>query len=142
MSTDIVVGVDGSANSEAALRWAVDEAGVRGVRVRAVLTWSFLGQDDGGLGMGTTHDQAQAAVEEFVARVVGDDPAAAGRVDAVAVNDLAVPGLLDQARDAALLVVGSRGRSTVRGLLLGSTSRSVVEQAPCPVVIIPHEVRA
>ena len=134
VSTDIVVGVDGSPNSEQALRWALDEAELRGARVRAVMTWSFLGQDDGGLGMGTTHEVAQAAVDEIVARVAGDR---AGLVDAVPVNDLPVAGLLAQTPDAALLVVGSRGIGGVKGLLLGSTSREVVEHSTCPVVVVP-----
>ena len=51
-------------------------------------------------------------------------------------------GLLDQAATAALLIVGSRGVGGVKGLLLGSTSRSLVERANVPVVVVPHRERS
>ena len=63
----------------------------------------------------------------------------ASLVDAVTVNDLPAPGLLEQAEaGAALLVVGSRGLGSVKGILLGSVSRTVVERSPIPVVVVPH----
>lgn len=139
VSTDIVVGVDGSTHAELALVWALDEAEVRGARVRAVMTWSFFGQGKSGLGMGTHEKDAAAALDAVVQRVAGSR---AGLVDQVLVNDLAVDGLLDQANTAALLVVGSRGVGGVKGLLLGSTSRSLVERANVPVVIVPHAQRS
>ena len=134
MSTDIVVGIDGSAHSEVALRWALDEAELRDVRVRAVLTWSYMGEGESVLGVGTTEEDARAALDAVIADVAGDR---AGRVDAVTVNDLAAHGLLEQAADAALVVVGSRGRNGLKGFLLGSVSRTVVERSPVPVVVVP-----
>jgi nucleotide-binding universal stress UspA family protein len=136
MSNDIVVGIDGSADASRALTWALDEAELRGTRVRAVLTWSYLGEADSTLGVGTTEDDARAALDDVIAAVAGDR---AGLVDRVVLNDLAVAGLLDQAKDAALLVVGSRGRGGLKGLLLGSVSRTVVERSPIPVVVVPHQ---
>ena len=60
-------------------------------------------------------------------------------VDAVTVNDLPAQGLLDQiAQGAALAVVGSRGLGSVKGIILGSVSRTVVERSPIPVVVVPH----
>lgn len=137
MNTDIVVGIDGSVDSEIALRWAVDEAEIRGVRVRAVLCWSFLGLTGSDLGVGTTEDDARSMLEATVQSVLGDR---ASIVDAVPVNDLPVSGLLDQASDAGLLVVGSRGRGGVKGLVLGSVSRTVVERSPIPIVVVPRSV--
>ena len=134
MSTDIVVGIDGSENSEKALRWAVEEAGYRDARVRAVLTWTYLGQAGSKLGPLTTEADAQKLLAEIVERVGGDP---ASRIAAVTVNDLPVAGLLDQAGEgAALLVVGSRGIGGVKGLVLGSVSRTVVERSPVPVVVV------
>jgi nucleotide-binding universal stress UspA family protein len=134
VSTDIVVGIDGSENSEKALRWAIEEAGYRKARVRAVLTWTYLGQSGSKLGPLTTEADAQALLAEIVDRVGGDR---ASEIDAVTVNDLPVAGLLDQAADgAAMLVVGSRGLGGVKGLLLGSVSRTVVERSPVPVVVV------
>jgi nucleotide-binding universal stress UspA family protein len=137
MSTDIVVGIDGSEHSAAALRWAIDEAELRGARVRAVLAWSFLGQGHTNLGVGTTDETARAELDRCVAEVAGDR---ASLVDPVTVNDLPIPALLEQAQDAALVVVGSRGVGGVKGLLQGSTSRTVVERSPVPVVVVhlPH----
>lgn len=136
MSTDILVGIDGSENAERALAWALDEAEVRGVRVRAVLTWTYLGQKGGGLGPLTTEEHAQEYLAEFVDRVAGERR---GLIDAVCVNDLPAQGLLEQAESgAAMLVVGSRGLGSVKGILLGSVSRTVVERSPIPVVVVPH----
>lgn len=135
MGTDIVVGIDGSENSKRALRWALDEAELRNVRVRAVLAWSFFGQEGTELGMGTTHEKAEASLRAEVDEVAGDR---AHLVDPVAVNDLPVNGILSQCEDAGLIVVGSRGRGGVKGLLQGSVSRTVVERAKCPVVVLPH----
>lgn len=134
MGSDIVVGIDGSENSAKALSWAIEEAKLRGVRVRAVLAWSFLGQGDAVLGMGTTHEDAQQALDAIIESSAGDD---AGLVDGVPVNDLPVDGLLEQAKTAGMVVVGSRGRGGIKGLLLGSTSRTVIERAKVPVVVIP-----
>jgi nucleotide-binding universal stress UspA family protein len=137
LGTDIVVGIDGSEHSTTALAWAIAEAKLRGARVRAVLAWSFMGQDGGALKAGTTEVEALAALQRTIDGCAGDDAAI---VDAVPVNDLPVDGLLEQATTAALLVVGSRGRGGLKGLVLGSTSRSVVERSPIPVVVIPlHE---
>lgn len=136
MGTDIVVGIDGSENSARALAWALDEAALRGARVRAVLSWTYLGQSGDGLGPLTTEADAQRYLTEFLERAAGDRQ---DLVDAVTVNDLPAPGLLDQAAaDAALVVVGSRGLGGVKGLLLGSVSRTVVERSPVPVVVVPN----
>lgn len=134
MSTDIVVGIDGSRNAGVALAWALDEAEVRDVRVRAVLVWSYMGEGNSILGVGTTEEIAAQALADAVAGIAGDR---AARVDQVTVNDLAVPGLLGQCHDAALLVVGHRGLGKLKGLLLGSTSRTVIERSPIPVVVVP-----
>ena len=135
MGTDIVVGVDGSANSNEALRWALDEAEIRGARVRAVMTWSFMGEGESVLGVGTTEVDAKAALDESLRDAA---PERMDLIDQVTVNDLAVPGLLAEAATGAMLVVGSRGRGAIKGMLLGSTSRKVIEKSPVPVVVVPH----
>jgi nucleotide-binding universal stress UspA family protein len=136
MSNDIVVGIDGSPHSDQALAWALDEAEVRGTRVRAVLAWSYMGEGESVLGVGTTEADAAAALAEIVERAAGER---AGLVDQVTVNDLAAHGLIEQAKDAAMVVVGTRGRTGLKRMLLGSVSRAVLEKAHVPVVVIPHQ---
>jgi nucleotide-binding universal stress UspA family protein len=58
-------------------------------------------------------------------------------VDPVPVQSHAAPALIEQGRDADLLVVGSRGRGGFTGLLFGSVSQEVAHHAPCPLVIVP-----
>ena len=134
MTTDLLVGIDGSDNSKTALAWALDEAELRGARVRAVLMWSFLGLQGTSMKVGTTEEDARNMLAETVEPVAGDRK---DIVDQVVVNDLPVSGLLDQAADCALVVVGAHGRGGVKGLVLGSVSRTVVERSPIPVVVIP-----
>ena len=134
MTTDLLVGIDGSDNSKTALAWALDEAELRGARVRAVLMWSFLGLQGTSMKVGTTEEDARNMLAEAVEPVAGDR---IDLVDQVVVNDLPVSGLLDQAADCALVVVGAHGRGGVKGLVLGSVSRTVVERSPIPVVVIP-----
>lgn len=141
----IVVGVDGSKYSVAALRWALDEARVRGARIRAVHSW-------GTPFVSTYHEAAHlidtdfAALRTAAAAVLESAVAAAlaGRED-VEIEQVVVEGppaaaLIEAARDAALLVVGSRGIGGFTGLLLGSVSHQCALHAPCPVVIVRERV--
>lgn len=138
MTTDLLVGIDGSDNSRAALQWALDEAELRGARVRAVLMWSFLGLQGTSMKVGTTEDDARAMLSEAVGAAAGER---ADLVDQVVVNDLPVSGLLEQSEDCALVVVGAHGRGGMKGLVLGSVSRTVVERSTIPVVVIPPLTR-
>lgn len=138
----IVVGVDGSEASRNALRWAVEEARLRGARVVALHAWEVpLAAPDvspapqldvAGL-VTDLHESAQQLVTSLVDAVVGGDSPVT--VEPVAVEGPAASALLDAARDAELLVVGSRGHGGIKGLLLGSVSQECAQQAPCPVVI-------
>ena len=140
----IVVGVDGSDTSLAALRWAVAEARLRGAEVDAVHAWSYpaftsahgfvppptFARDDLVAEATTTLDRACESLHErdmVVSRIVEEGPAARC--------------LLDSAKDADLLVVGSRGRGGFAGLLLGSVSQQCAHHAPCPIAIVPSPRR-
>jgi nucleotide-binding universal stress UspA family protein len=139
---EIVVGVDGSDASKKALRWAVEEARLRGTRVVALHAWQpplpppnltpAPVLDVVGL-VPEVQKGAEELVREIVAEVVGDEPEVP--VDAVAVEGPAATALIEAAREAALLVVGSRGRGGLAALLLGSVSLECAQHAPCPVVI-------
>jgi nucleotide-binding universal stress UspA family protein len=143
----IVVGVDGSEPSHAALRWAVEEAGLRGADLVAVHVWAFVPPapigEPGLLPMPAgdyagqleaERDAAQAELERALAEVFPSGLPAG--LESRLVEGDAGGGLVDAAEGADLLVVGSSGRSGIASVLLGSVSRHVVSHARCPVVIV------
>ncbi|MCW0212129.1 MAG: universal stress protein [Pseudonocardia sp.] len=136
----IVVGVDGSASSAAALLWAVRQADLTGARVLAISAWSVpvtygpipvpqLWTDWSGIARRSLSDAVRTALGERAPEV---------EVDAVEGGAAFV--LLEAARDAELIVVGSRGRGGFAGLLLGSVALTVTTHARCPVVVV-HDRR-
>lgn len=139
----IVVGVDDAGGSGAALRWAIDEARLRHRPLRVVSAWEFP-FDDPRLAQAAASepgpplaDEARAELTATVDGVAGGPGGLAGlEITEHVVHGSPVRVLLDAAAGADLLVVGSRGRGAVPGLLLGSVSREVARRAPCPVVIV------
>jgi nucleotide-binding universal stress UspA family protein len=138
----IVVGVDDSEGACRALRFAMEEAALRGASLDVVHAYSehrFVAlrvPADPGASAPAEHE-----AKEFLDRLVADTldvvehrPA---EVNEVAVNGTEGPSLVEGARDAALLIVGSRGRGPVTSAVLGSTSHYCVDHAPCPVVVVP-----
>jgi nucleotide-binding universal stress UspA family protein len=136
----IVVGVDGSEQSLRALRFALDEARLRGCRVRAVSAWHVpalayeAGFGPASLDFGSFEEIAR----QGLARSLEQAGAASSGVEVVEVVREGQPAdvLLDEAKGAGLLVVGSRGLGGFRGLLLGSVGQQCAHHASCPVVIV------
>lgn len=140
----IVVGVDGSESSRAALRFALAEARLRGAPVRAVAAWHVpVAVYEGAYATPDTSllEELQGETADALRRAVEDAGDAARDVDVETVVREGQPAtvLLGEAADADLLVVGSRGLGGFRGLLLGSVGQQCAHHAPCPVVIVPHE---
>jgi nucleotide-binding universal stress UspA family protein len=138
----IVVGVDGSEGSQAALRFALDEARLRGAEVKAVSAWHVpaLAYEAGWTAAPVDQSEYSRIAEEELAASLRT---ASGEGSELTVSGLVREGqaaevLCAEAAGADLLVVGSRGLGGFRGLLLGSVSQQVAAHAPCPVVIIPH----
>ena len=133
----IVVGVDGSQSAREALQWAVDEARRRDATVEAVYAWhqpfltGYVMESE--LDLGDYEEDAQKVLDSAV-DAVGDQGVA---IERKLVGGSASGALVDEAKGASLLVVGSRGRGGFTGLLLGSVSQQSAHHAPCPVVIIP-----
>lgn len=133
----IVVGVDASKESVKALRWALDEARLRGCEVEIVHAYPTpelaalpavvtLPSDD------ELTTAALSVIEEVLEQVGGPGEVAVTRT--VRAGG-AASVLCDVAGEADLMVVGARGLGGFRGLLLGSVSHQVVAHSPCPVVI-------
>ncbi|MBB5789534.1 universal stress protein [Jiangella mangrovi] len=118
----IVVGVDGSRAGDAALRFALAEAGRRSAKVVAV--YAHHDQSD-------LESLVPAALERARAAIL-TDPDVSIRIDPGRPSDV----LVEAGRDAALIVVGSRGRGQVRSLLLGSTSSAVLQRSSRPVAVV------
>jgi nucleotide-binding universal stress UspA family protein len=135
--TEIVVGVDGSEQSAAALRWGLGEADARGAEAVALLAWDLFSQyhADGTRRFDPDYDkdQADAALRSFVESALGDD---AGRVTCRVECDLPVPALLEASGEADMLVVGARGLGGFRGLLLGSVSQQCLHHARVPLAVV------
>lgn len=139
----VVVGLTDSDMSRAALRAAVAEAARLGSEVEAVVAyrppnpWSEL-YTLSAPPSGETREHARRRGAEIVADVLG--PATGGaagpKVDVVVLEGPAGPVLARRAEDAVLLVVGSRSRSTLRGMLLGSVALDCVVHAPVPVMVV------
>lgn len=139
MSYLVVVGVDGSPHGDAALRWALEEAETRGGEVTAVYAWqvpfvSIPGAFD--------RDELEKAAREFLI----DKLSSIAPSPAVPLRPLVAEGdpaesLITAARDASVLVVGTRGRSPFAGLVLGSVSQRCAAAARCPVLLVkaPNE---
>ena len=148
--TTIAVGFDGSPGAEAALRFALGEAKLREAEVRLVHAWLPLPYTTGTWGLGsfpTSVEEGIAAkrseglgeIRTHVRHAQRHADAAGVHVDVVGVEGPAEEVLVEQARDADLLVVGTRGHGSVASLFLGSVSRACAQRAECPVVIVPPE---
>jgi nucleotide-binding universal stress UspA family protein len=143
----VVVGVDGSPNSERALDWAMKQAAA----VQATLTviavhevpksyWGgipVIGPADEPL-LESLRKAAEGMTQRAASRLGDARPAA---VTVRAVNGFVVKELVDASQDADLVVVGTRGSSGFSRLLMGSVSSEVVQHSACPVVIVPHNRR-
>jgi nucleotide-binding universal stress UspA family protein len=137
--TKIVVGVDGSESSQEALQWAVAEAKRHGLPLEALMAWGYLDQHHvpaEARHFEPDYDEADArdALAHYVADVLGPD--ASDQLELRPTCDLPARALLDAGKDAAMLVVGARGRGGFAGLLLGSVSQKVLHQATCPVAVL------
>lgn len=138
----IVVGVDASEGSRAALRWAFEEAALRRCPLVAVTVWQYpvLTTLPAFGALPPIEDLSEEAATAL--RQVLDEEGVATtadvEVETVVAEGAAAASLLEAAGDADLLVVGSRGHGGFTGMLLGSVSQHVVNHAPCPVVVVRH----
>jgi len=139
----VVVGVDGSANSIAALKWAAHYAKSTDGIVHAVYVWSYPTSSVVTAPLGSAMAPADL-MEAAAADALSGFIAEAELPPDVHVVHIVREGssskvLIDQAHDADILVVGARGHGGFAGLLLGSVANAVTNHAPCPVAVIPAQ---
>lgn len=127
----IVVGVDGSPTSKAALDWAIRQAARTGDLVEVVTAYYWFPMPIEDI------DFKSVATRVSEDAIFGAaDPGSPVKVVPKVVNGSPAKALLQEAAGAELLVVGSRGRGAVSEALLGSVSHYCVHHAPCPVVVV------
>jgi nucleotide-binding universal stress UspA family protein len=136
----IVVGVDGSEHSNAALKWALVDAQKHSGMVTAVLAWqmpfvSFPGAFD--------RDELDQAYKKFLNETVSAiAPKPPVPLETVIAEGDPTESMVEASKGANLLVLGIRGRSPFAGLLLGSVSQGAAANAHCPVVLVKRSDEA
>jgi nucleotide-binding universal stress UspA family protein len=142
----IIVGIDGSPESDAAVNWAAHDAAIRGlpltvvhVESPAAATWSQAPV------LEESPEEQQADGRSLLAHASGsahDKTPHAARLHITGEllsSSTPVPTLVDQSKDAELIVVGSRGRGALSRSILGSVSAGLIRHAHCPVALIRHD---
>jgi len=143
----VVVGVDGSPHSDRALSWAIAEAGIHHTHVRAVTAWTVrpisMPPRYAALSAPALAEQASDVLKDAVKRV-GTQPSTESsvEVETSAYAGGPAPVLLEQSRNASMLVVGRRGLGGIRGRLMGSTSHALAHRSQIPMVIVPPDPTA
>lgn len=134
MTYCIVVGIDSSSHSIAALRWALAHAERLSGQVVALFCWQmpFYGMP-GGFGRDELETRAKALLRQTVAAAAPQPPVP---LLAVVAEGDPTEALIEASKNADLLVLGTRGRTQFAGLMLGSVSQGCSAHANCPVVLV------
>ncbi|PCC42233.1 universal stress protein [Brevibacterium aurantiacum] len=140
MSHTIIVGVDGSANSQCALQWAIKHAQLTSSEIRLVAAYTVPGVNMSQADIVYPAD-FDVAIKRSVQQLV-DDSARTVTDASVPVSTVVSPvdasgALVDNSKNADLAVIGARGRGGFAGRLLGSVALAMPAHAHCPTVVIP-----
>ncbi|GAB3947770.1 universal stress protein [Corynebacterium tapiri] len=140
----VVVGVDGSDVSQKATEYAFAEAEARGAELVAIHTWMDVQAQSSLTGLSSSQGRwdeiEKEQIDVLTERVKPlQEKHPNVQVKKVIARDRPVHALADEAKGAQLLVVGSHGRGGFKGMLLGSTSRALLQSAPCPMMVVRPE---
>jgi nucleotide-binding universal stress UspA family protein len=138
----IVVGVDGSPASKEALRWAARQAVLTQANLDVVIAWRPPVTYGYAVEISDAdfEGRARETLDSLVSEVLGPNVPTTVRTSVTEGHP--APALIEAARGADLLVVGSRGHGAFSGMLLGSTSMHCVHHATCPVLVVRPSVPA
>ncbi len=137
----VIVGVDGSAESVAALRWAANYQTATGGTVQAVLSWHFpaaAGPAPVGVAPKQISEEVRASMLENLTKAITEvyGSQTPDKVESRVEYGHPAQVLVDASEHADLLVVGHRGHGAFTGMLIGSVSIHCVTHAHCPVVVV------
>jgi nucleotide-binding universal stress UspA family protein len=132
----IVVGIDGSGPSLAAMEWAARQAEFTGSALETLIVWQVAMSYGSAMPVADPGAEARKVLDS----AVGDLQKAHPQVEirSSVVEGIPAQVLVEASNDADLLVVGSRGHGEVAGLLIGSVSEHCVTHAHCPVLVMRH----
>ena len=133
----IVVGVDGSPSSMAALEWAANHAGLTGATLEVLMTWEWPGSYGWSVPVPAGYDPAhdsERALGDILKPVQDRHPGIT--IESKVIEGHPAPLLVKASDGADILVVGSRGHGEFAGMLLGSVSEHCVTNAHCPVLVL------
>jgi nucleotide-binding universal stress UspA family protein len=141
----IIVGIDGSPVSDAAVCWAARDAAIRGLPLTLVYAedpaaprWSQAPVLEESPAEQVAEDRSLVVNASKIARdAIGDTPGI--HINGEVLSAAPVPALVDQSTDAELIVVGSTGRGALSRSFLGSVSAGLIRHAHCPVALIRDE---
>ena len=139
----IVVGTDGSASGDEAVRFAAAEAAASGALLEIVHVWpepATVSPGAVGAPQYVNRKPGEGDAEEIVshAATIASSVAPDIEVDKAPMAGDTVEVLCDASADADLLVVGSRGRGGLKSLVRGSVSHDLLHKARCPVAVVHH----
>jgi len=138
MAQRIVVGVDGSSTSRLAVRWAAEEATLRKAGLEAVFVWNTPQHPLVDVYELPPQQELEAVARQTIEQILREEVGGSAdlAIESVVAQGSPAPVLLDAAQGADLLVIGSRGMGSVKGLMLGSVSLHCVTRADCTVVVV------
>ncbi|MFI0151188.1 universal stress protein [Streptomyces lydicus] len=138
MGGSVLVGLDGTASSVAAVRWGAEEAAARGLPLHLLHCWASQPRDVPA-GQQADTKQRYGAAALGMAETTAQELRPGLEVTTEEVPEHAVEALLDRGRRATMTVLGSRGHGAIAGFLLGSVSLHVLGRAAFPVVTVREE---
>ncbi len=144
----VVVGIDGTHNSERALVWAAKEATLRGAVLLVVHAWQYPFEALSGAYAPPVPDESEIELwaDDVVNKAVQKLHEELGdlgdlEIKTRAVNGTATQVILEACREADLVVVGRHHKRLIADLFIGSTSQFIVSHAMCPVVVVHDDTR-
>jgi nucleotide-binding universal stress UspA family protein len=133
----IVVGLDGSKSSIAALEWAASQAELTGAGLEVLMTWEWPTSYGMALAVPSEYDpthESEKLLDDLLKPIREVHPSLS--IESTVVEGHPAPVLVEASHGADLLVVGSRGHGEFAGMLLGSVSEHCVTNAHCPVLVM------